>query len=133
MEAPGSRCVYQHREEELMERVAIVVHLKEGTQSRAAELLAKGPPFDLAETGIVRHSVYLSSHEIVFVFEGHEIEWVVDELIDEPFHHELQRALEQWRAIVDEPPRMAREQFGWEQDESESAPPERNVSSGSWP
>jgi len=116
-----------------MERVAIVAHLKEGSQSRAAELLAKGAPFDLADTGIVRHSVYLSSHEIVFVFEGYEIEWVVDELIDKPFHHELQRAFAQWRAIVDEPPRMAREQFGWEQHESESAPPESNVSSGTWP
>jgi hypothetical protein len=116
-----------------MERVAIVAHLKEGSQTRAAELLAKGAPFDLADTGIVRHSVYLSSHEIVFVFEGHEIEWVVDELIDKPFNHELQQAFAHWRAIVDEPPRMAREQFGWEQDEGESAPPESNASSVTWP
>lgn len=113
-----------------MERVAIVAHLKQGSQSRAAELIAKGPPFDLAETGIVRHSAYLSSNEIVFVFEGHQIEWMVDELIDEPFHYELQRALEQWRAIVDEPPRIARERFGWERDQTESAPSEAIASSG---
>ena len=84
-----------------MERVAIIAHLKEGSEQRAAELVRAGPPFDLADTGIVRHSVYVSAHEVVFVFEGHEVEWIVDQLIDEPFHYELHRALEQWREIVD--------------------------------
>jgi hypothetical protein len=104
-----------------MERVAIVAHLKEGYEDRAAELIAKGAPFDLAETGVDRHSVYLSASEVVFVFEGHQVEWMVNELIDAPFHYELQRALEQWRAIVDGPPRIAREQFEWQRDTSEYA------------
>ena len=51
-----------------MERVAIVAGLKEGTGPRAAELIAAGPPFDLAETGIVHHSVHLSAGEVVFLF-----------------------------------------------------------------
>jgi hypothetical protein len=100
-----------------MERVAIVVRLKEGSGPRAAELIAGGPPFDLAETGIVRHSVYLSASEVVFVFEGHQVEWMVDALIDDPFRPNLQGALEQWRAIVDGTPRIARERFGWESAE----------------
>jgi hypothetical protein len=104
-----------------MERVAIVAHLKEGSEERAAELIAKGVPFDLAETGLDRHSVYLSVSEVVFVFEGHQVEWMVDELIDAPFHHELDRALEQWRPIVDGTPRIARERFGWERDAAEEA------------
>ena len=102
-----------------MERVAIVADLKEGSQSRAAELIAKGPPFDLAETGLVRNSVYLSGNEVVFVFEAHQVEWIVDDLIDEPFHYELQDALEEWRAIVDGPPRIARERFGWVRAEAD--------------
>jgi hypothetical protein len=102
-----------------MERVAIVADLKAGSQRRAAELIAKGPPFDLAETGLVSHSVYLSGDEVVFVFEAHEVEWIVDDLVDEPFHYELQAALDEWRAIVDGPPRIARERFGWERDEAE--------------
>ncbi len=53
-----------------MERIAIVARLKAGSGRRAAQLVAAGPPFDLAETGIVRHSVYLSAGEVVFVFEG---------------------------------------------------------------
>jgi hypothetical protein len=44
-----------------MERVAIVARLKEGSGPRAAELIAAGPPFDLAATGIASHSVYLSA------------------------------------------------------------------------
>jgi hypothetical protein len=53
-----------------MARVAIVARLKEGGGPRAAELIAAGPPFELAETGLTRHSVYLSAGEVVFVFEG---------------------------------------------------------------
>ena len=101
-----------------MDRVAIIARLKEGSEQRVAELVRAGPPFDLADTGIVRHSVYVSAHEVVFVFEGHEVEWIVDQLIDEPFHYELHRALEQWREIVDGQPRVARERFGWQLDEA---------------
>jgi hypothetical protein len=104
-----------------MERVAIVAHLKEESEDRAAELIAKGPPFDLAETGIERHSVYLSASEVMFVFEGHQVEWMVDELVDAPFHYELQRALDKWRVIIDGSPRIARERFGWQRDTAEQA------------
>jgi hypothetical protein len=97
-----------------MERVAIVVRLKEGSGPRADELIAAGPPFDLAETGIAHHSVYLSAGEVVFVFEGHQVEWMVDDLINDPFRPKLQSAFEAWRSIVDGSPRIARERFGWE-------------------
>jgi hypothetical protein len=115
-----------------MERVALIAHLKEGSEQRAAELVSAGPPFELAHTGIVRHNVYVSGHEVVFVFEGHEVEWIVDQLIDEPFHYELHRALEQWREIVDGQPRVAREQFGWQLDEGESIAVPANERSTSW-
>jgi hypothetical protein len=97
-----------------MERIAIVARLKEGSGPRAAELIGAGPPFDLTETGIVHHSIYLSAGEVVFVFEGHEVEWMVDDLINDPFQPKLQSAFNGWRSIVDGSPRIAREQFGWE-------------------
>jgi hypothetical protein len=106
-----------------VERVAIVARLKEGSAARASELVAAGPPFDLAETGITRHSVYVSAAEVVFVFEGHQVEWIVDDLIYEPFHHELQHALGEWRAIVDGQPRVARERFGWQREQAAPAAP----------
>jgi hypothetical protein len=104
-----------------MERVAIVARLKEGSAPRAAQLIAGGPPFDLAEIGLTSHSVFLPAGEVVFVFEAHQVEWMVDSMIDDPFQHEIQRALGQWRAFVDGPPRIAREQFGWRRDGAEPA------------
>jgi hypothetical protein len=115
-----------------MERVAIIARLKEGKEQRAAELVAAGPPFDLADTGIVRHSIYISSSEAVFVFEGHEVEWIVDELIDEPFHYELQRAFDHWREIVEGQPRVARERYRWQLDEAEPAATPALERSESW-
>ncbi|HEY7693756.1 MAG TPA: hypothetical protein VH816_15575 [Gaiellaceae bacterium] len=97
-----------------MERLAIVARLKEGCGPRAAELIEAGPPFDLAETGIVRHSVYLSAGEVVFVFEGHQVEWIVDDLIHEPFHYELQSAFDAWRPIIEGSPLVAKERFAWD-------------------
>ena len=115
-----------------MERVAIIARLKEGSEQRAAELVAAGPPFDLSNSGIVRHSIYLSASEAVFVFEGHEVEWIIDQLIDEPFHYELQHALDQWREIVDGQPRVARERFGWQLDEAEAIATPAGERSESW-
>jgi hypothetical protein len=99
-----------------MQRVAIVARLKPGSSEQARQLIEGGPPFELGESGIERHSVFVSAGEVVFVFEGDQVEWAVDELIDAPFHYELQRALAEWRAIVEGPPRVARQQFGWERN-----------------
>ena len=104
-----------------MDRVAIIARLKKGAAARASELIAEGPPFDPAEARMVRHSVYLSADEVVFVFEGHQVEWAVDDLIDGPFHPRIRRALARWREIVDGSPRIARERFGWERVEADPA------------
>jgi hypothetical protein len=114
-----------------MKRVAIVARLKEGSGPRAAQLIAGGPPFDLAEIGLASHSIYLSTGEVVFVFEGDQVEWTVDELIDNPYRHELQSALDHWRAIIDGSPRIAREQFGWHADGREPGA-ETMTGSGRW-
>ena len=106
---------------EPMQRVAIVARLKPGAAEQARRLIADGPPFELDESGIDRHSVFVSADEVVFVFEGDQVEWVVDDLIDAPFHDELQGALDKWRAIVEGRPRVARQQFGWERDRAEAA------------
>ena len=97
-----------------MEQLAIVARLKSGTEPQAAKLIAKGPPFDPAESGLTRHAVYLSSGEVVFVFEGHEVEWIVDGMIDEPFRWPVTDALDAWRPLVDGQPRIARPAYTWE-------------------
>ena len=52
-----------------MSRLVVVVPLADGAKDRARELLDKGPPFDPNATGLERHSVYLTDHEAVFIFE----------------------------------------------------------------
>jgi hypothetical protein len=81
---------------------------------RAAELLEAGPPFDPAEAGLARHEVYLSAGEVVFVFEGPEVDGIVAGLVDDPFHPRITDALAEWRDIVDqEHVRIARPAYAW--------------------
>lgn len=97
-----------------MRQVAIIVRLKDGAETRAAELLEKGPPFDPSERGFERHAVYLSATDVVFVFEGPEVDSILDELVGEPFSRLLSIALDEWRSLVDGPPRIARPAYAWE-------------------
>lgn len=97
-----------------MKRLALIARLKPGTEERVEELIATGPPFDPEESGFARHSVYLSASEVVFVFEAHEVEWLVDALIDNPFQWMVEDAFDAWRPLVEGEPRIAREKFFWE-------------------
>ena len=96
-----------------MEQLAIVARLKPGAEPRAADLIANGPPFDPTESGLDGHTVYLSADEVVFVFEGHEVEWIVDRLVDDPFHWLVGEALERWRPLLEDQPRIARPAYVW--------------------
>jgi hypothetical protein len=96
-----------------MEQLAIVARLKPGMEEEARKLIAGGPPFDIAETGLERHAVYLSAGEVVFVFEGSEVEWIVDAMIENPFRPRLSEAFASWRELVEDQPRIARAAFSW--------------------
>jgi hypothetical protein len=97
-----------------VERLALIARLKDGAEPRAEELIAKGAPFDLEGSGFVRHSVFLSATEVVFVFEAHEVEWLVSALVDDPFRWMVADALDEWRPLVEGTPRIARELFSWQ-------------------
>lgn len=100
-----------------MERVVIILRLKDGAQRQAAELVASGAPFDLQASGFVRHGVYVSTREVAFVFEGPDVEWLVDALVFDPFQWMVSEAIEKWRPLVEEHPRVARETFFWQAKE----------------
>lgn len=106
-----------------MDQLAIVARLKPGAEPRAAELIARGAPFDPEAIGLRRHTIFLSAGEVVFVFEGDEVEWTVDELVDEPFHWDLHAAFEDWRDIVEEQPRIARVAYSWAAQSREKLAP----------
>jgi hypothetical protein len=96
-----------------MERIALVARLKADAEPRAAELIAAGPPFELEESGLASHTVYLSAGEVVFVFEGPEVEWIVDDLVDNPFRWRVAEALKAWSPLIEGEPRIARAAYGW--------------------
>jgi hypothetical protein len=102
-----------------MRQLALVARLKKDAAVRAAELLASGPPFEPEQSGLVRHTVYLSAAEAVFVFEGPDVDTVVDELmVDDPFCWEVRAALDEWRPLLDGEPHIARPAFVWERSAS---------------
>ena len=96
-----------------MERIAIVVPFAPEQSDVVAKLLEAGPPYDLAEAGVERHAVYLTAREAVFVFEGADIDWELDDLVHEPLP-QIAQALAQWRELVAGEPRIARPVFVWE-------------------
>jgi hypothetical protein len=99
-----------------LERLAVIARLKPGAEVRGEKLIARGPPFDPKESGFARVSVYLSASEVMFVFEAHEVESLVEALIDDPFQSMVEEALDASRPLVDGEPRVARAKFFWERD-----------------
>jgi hypothetical protein len=95
-----------------MQRLVIVVPLAEGAGKRAAELLEHGPPFEPAATNLDRHGVYLTENEVVFTFDGSDVEWEVDDLADDSLP-DVGPTIEQWRELLSGPPRIAREAYFW--------------------
>jgi hypothetical protein len=93
------------------ERVAIVAKLVPGALERATQILAAGAPYELAETGFRRHSVFLGADTVVFVFEGPGIEGLVRDLVNDPARS---AAFSVWAPLLEGTPALAREEFYWE-------------------
>jgi len=100
-----------------MNRMVIVARLREGKHEEAEALLRAGPPFDPEKLGLHRHSAYITANEVAFFFEAPEVEWVVNEIVDDPV---ISTALGPWRALVDGPPRLAHERYFWSREQSKS-------------
>jgi len=100
-----------------MDRLMIVAQLRQGAHGEAEALLAQGPPFEPEELGFHRHGVYLTAHEVVFVFEAPEVEWTVNDLIDDPAKT---GAFGAWQGLLDGPPRLAHERYYWSREKSKT-------------
>ncbi len=93
-------------------RLVLVVPLREGAYERALELLADGPPFDPESAALVRHDVYVTPREVVFVFEspaGTPIALPGEDA-------SLWRAANAWRKVMAGPARKARTACSWQRD-----------------
>jgi hypothetical protein len=94
-----------------MDAVMIVARLLPGSSAKAERMLAGGPPFDPDERGFYRHRVFLTATEVVFLFEAPEVEWVVDDIVNDPV---VSAAFAAWRPLLEEPPRLAHLRYAWE-------------------
>lgn len=92
-----------------MQRIAVIARLKPEASQQAEALLASGPPFDPKELGFERHSVFLTTDEVVFVFEGGD---------PTPVLLQASRQLDAgvlgaWEPLVEGLPKIAREVYSW--------------------
>lgn len=54
------------------DQVVVVGSIRAGKRVELEELLAAGPPFDLAESGFTNHYAFVGERTVVFAFEGAE-------------------------------------------------------------
>jgi hypothetical protein len=92
-------------------RFVVIAHLKPGATASVREIIREGPPFDPAETSLVRHEVFLGDDELVFLFEGEHAEREARRLLRKP--GVLGRA-GRIGAHLKERPRLREEVFSWE-------------------
>jgi hypothetical protein len=93
-----------------MKRLMIVARLRDDAYDEAEALLREGPPFDPEQLGLERHAAYLTAGEVVFVFEATEVEWIVNDLVDDPTVAAL---FAPWQKLIEGTPRLAHERFYW--------------------
>jgi hypothetical protein len=94
-----------------VQRIGIALDLVPGSRERAEELIAEGPPFDLAAAGFARNSILLGNDRAVFIFEGEDVERLVRDIVDDPVRS---ASLAVWAPILEGTPRIVREVFVWE-------------------
>ena len=101
-----------------MNRLMIVARLRDGAHEEAEALIAGGPPFDPEELGFYRHAAYLTAGEVVFFFEAPEVEWIVNDIVDNAV---ISAAFGPWRELIDGTPRLAHERFYWSRESNKLA------------
>jgi hypothetical protein len=100
-----------------VERIVVTAKLKPGSHDAAADVLRAGPPYDPGELGLIRHGVYLGASEVVFVFEGPDVEHRLRDLLNDPA---ASAAFTVWGPLLEETPSAAHELFYWEATEAET-------------
>lgn len=97
-----------------MNRVAITVKLKEGSEARARDLVAAGPPFDPSRAGLTQHGVFVGHDVAVFVFEGEDVVQKLSLLLNDRLNS---ASFSPWAPLLAEQPRLAHEAYHWDPKE----------------
>ncbi len=93
-----------------MTRLVVVAPLREGARDAARLLIENGPPFDPQSTSLAAHEVFLTDHEVVFLFEGEDARQTVEGLVGDPG---IWKAATAWKECLAGRPRLADEVFRW--------------------
>lgn len=99
-------------------KATVVVPLEEGAIGRVRELASHGPPFDPAETPLIRHELFLTPREAIFVFEA-ESEEGLHALLAQL---DIWAAAAAWGGLVAGPPRLADIAYAWERPDGARSP-----------
>jgi len=91
-------------------RTAVVLPIEPGCHDAVRELVAHGPPFDPDAAGLDRHQVFLTTDEVVFVFESRVGDAALEALLADPATLEGAAA---WQEILAGPPRIAEGVYSW--------------------
>jgi hypothetical protein len=90
-------------------RLALVLPLREGMGDRARSLIAEGPPFDIAASGLESHHVFVTDSEVMFLFEGETAAAI--RLLAGQAH--LWTVASGWNELLAGPPRVAEDAYSW--------------------
>jgi hypothetical protein len=90
-------------------RMAVVIPFKEGSREQVRDLAAKGPPFDLGDSGLEAHHVFLTERSAIFVFEAGDAA-AVERLIADAG---AWAAAEAWREHLAGEPEVAEDAYSW--------------------
>lgn len=99
-----------------MDRVIMVVGLKSDARERARELAEQKSPLE-DEVGFDRAAIYLSESEVVFVFEGPDVDKSLMATLNDPVSS---TTLSPWLPLFDGPLHRASEVYVWERDARDS-------------
>jgi hypothetical protein len=102
-----------------LQRIAVIARLKPESEKRATELIEAGPPFDPEQLGFDRHTVFMSGNQVVFVFEGGQLDHLLHGIVRDPDNLKVFGA---WEPIIDGFPTVAREAYTWQ----------RGANGGAW-
>jgi hypothetical protein len=98
-----------------MDRLIVTARLRDGTETQAERLITLGPPFPFDRFDLLRHSVCLAEGIVLFVFEGPDVEWIVQEIVNDPV---LAASFGAWAPLLVGRPSIAREVFVWDREEA---------------
>jgi hypothetical protein len=94
-----------------MHRFVVTATLKPGCSEEVRRLLREGPPFEISQTSLQRHLVFLAGDELIFLFEGEHAEREVKELLADP---DVLGQIGLIGACIEGAPRLPEEVFSWE-------------------